>query len=39
MTMIALAFLHTQRLKQAGGGKKRRPATGTQPSGNQNGHH
>lgn len=39
MTMIALAFLQTQRLKQARGGKKnRRPAPATQPPGNQNGH-
>lgn len=39
MTMIALAFLQTQRLKQAKGGKKnRRTATTTQPSGNQNCH-
>lgn len=38
MTMIALAFLQTQRLKQAKGGKKnRRTATRTQPPGNQNG--
>lgn len=39
MTMIALAFLQAQRLKQAGGGKKnRRPATRTQPPGNKNGY-
>lgn len=39
MTMIALAFLQTQRLKQARGGKKnRRAATGTQPPSRQNGH-
>jgi SRSO17 transposase len=40
MTMIALAFLQTQRLKQAKGGKKnRRTATATQPPGSQAGHH
>lgn len=39
MTMIALAFLQTQRLRQARGGKKsHRPATGAQSPGNQNGH-
>lgn len=39
MTMIALAFLQTQRLKQAKGGKKnRRSATRTQPTGDQAGH-
>jgi hypothetical protein len=39
MTMIALAFLQTQRLKQAKGGKNnRRSATATQPSSNQNSH-
>ena len=39
MTMIALAFLQTQRLKQARGGEKnQRSATATQPPGNQNGH-
>lgn len=36
MTMIALAFLQTQRLKQAKGGKKnRRTAAATQSAGNQ----
>ena len=40
MTMIALAFLQTQRLKQARGEKKnRRTSTATQPAGNQAGHH
>jgi SRSO17 transposase len=40
MTMIALAFLQTQRLKQARGGKKnRRTATETQPAGSQASHH
>lgn len=39
MTMIALAFLQTQRLKQARGKKKnRRAATAAQPSRNQAGH-
>ncbi len=39
MTMIALAFLQTQRLKQARGEKKnRRAATAAQPSRNQAGH-
>ena len=39
MTMIALAFLQSQRLRQAGGGKKNhRSATATQPSGYQNSH-
>lgn len=39
MSMIALAFLQTQRLKQARGGKKnRRSAPATQPPGNQAGH-
>lgn len=39
MTMIALAFLQTQRLKQARGGKKNhRSTTATQPSGSQNSH-
>jgi SRSO17 transposase len=39
MTMIALAFLQTQRLKQARGEKKnRRATTAAQPSGNQTGH-
>jgi SRSO17 transposase len=39
MTMIALAFLQTPRLKQAKWGKKnRRSATATQPPGSQAGH-
>lgn len=39
MTMIALAFLQTQRLKQAEGEKKnRRPATATHSAGNQASH-
>jgi SRSO17 transposase len=39
MTMIALAFLQTQRLKQARGGKKnRRTATATQSARDQAGH-
>lgn len=39
MTMIALAFLQTQRLRQARGGKKNhRTASATQPPGNQNSH-
>lgn len=39
MTMIALAFLQTRRLKQARGGEKNhRSTTATQPSGNQNSH-
>lgn len=39
MTMIALAFLQTQRLRQARGGKKNhRSAPATKPSGNQNSH-
>lgn len=40
MTMIALAFLQSQRLDQAKGEKKhRRAATATQPAGDQAGHH
>lgn len=40
MTMIALAFLQTQRLRQTKGEKKhRRSATTTQPAGDQAGHH
>lgn len=40
MTMIALAFLQSQRLDQAKGEKKNlRAATATQPTGDQAGHH
>ena len=40
MTMIALAFLQSQRLKQAREGKEnRRTATTTQSAGDQTGHH
>lgn len=40
MSMIALAFLQSLRLKQAKGGKKnRRPATATQPAQNPASHH
>jgi len=40
MSMIALAFLQSLRLKQAKGGKKNLgPAAQTEPAGNQAGHH
>lgn len=40
MSMIALAFLQSLRLKQAKGGEKNlRPATETEPAGNQASHH
>tara|TARA_R110002124_G_scaffold280694_1_gene454296 strand:+ start:199 stop:321 length:123 start_codon:yes stop_codon:yes gene_type:complete len=40
MSMIALAFLQSRRVKQAKGGKKNRRATTTaEPAGDQAGHH
>jgi hypothetical protein len=40
MSMIALAFLQSLRLKQGKGGKKNlRPSTETEPASNQTSHH